>query len=103
MRNEMLRAPLIVAKISQRGGVAQCETKWLQGIVKTDQPNERRDLSRGAQNGHRVGRRAQTYIPDDKFAGVMAQAVGQLKLLDIERLGFSHRADDRMKRLTIRQ
>src|SRR5436190_20158538 len=103
MWNEMLRAPLIVVKISQRGGVPQCEAKWLQGVVKTDQSNERRNFSRGAQNGHCVRRRAQTYIPDDEFARVMAQAVRQLKLLDIECLRFSRRADDRMKRLTIRQ
>jgi hypothetical protein len=65
--------------------------------------NEQGKSEGGAQDGHRIGGRAQANIPDDEFALVRLQPLPQPELLDIKRLRLGHGADDGMKRLVLRQ
>jgi hypothetical protein len=93
----------IAAEVAEVGGVLEREFQRLQRVIKTDEANLARDVPRGAQDGERVGRRAQADIPDHKFAGLILEPLAQPELVDVKRLRLGDRPDDRMKRLAIRE
>ena len=93
----------VAAEVAERSGMLQGELQRLNRVVKAYQPDRARQLPRGAQDGKRVGRRPQADIPDHKLAGMILKALAKLKLIDVERFGLRHRADDRMKGFVIGQ
>src|ERR1035437_917808 len=93
----------VAAEVTERVGVFQRELQRFNRAVKAHEADVARDLPRGAQDGERVGRRAEADIPDHEFAGVIFETFAQTELVDIKRLRFRDRADDRMKRLVIRK
>ena len=94
---------VVAAEIAERVGIFQRELQRLQRVVKTDEADVAGDIPRGAQNGECICRRAEADIPDHKFAGMILLTLAQFELVDVKRLGFGNRADDRMKRLVVRE
>jgi len=84
-------------------GVWEGEAERLGGLIETEQPDRAREFASGSQHGQGVGRRAQAHIPNDELPAVVSDAFDQVKLLNVERLGFRHGADDGMKRLALGQ
>src|ERR1035437_6591485 len=93
----------VAAEVTERVGVFQRELQRFNCAVKAHGTDVARDLPRGAQDGERVGRRAEADIPDHEFAGVIFEPLAQPELVDIKRLRLRDRADDRMKRLVVRE
>ena len=93
----------VTAKVAEIVGVLQRKFQRFNRMVETHKANLARDVPRGAQNRERVRRRSEADIPDHKFAGMILEPLAESKLVDVKRLGFSDRADDRMKRLVIRE
>jgi hypothetical protein len=84
-------------------GVWEGEAERLDGLIETEQPDRARDFASGSQHGQGIGRRTQAHIPNDELPAVMRDASDQVKLPNVERLGFRHGADDGMKRLPVGQ
>ena len=101
--DEFFQMIFVAAEIAEVGGVSQREFQRLQRVVKTDEADLAGNVPRGAQDGERVGRRAEADIPDHKFAGMILQPLAEPELVDVKRLRLRDRADDRMKRLVIRK
>src|ERR1035438_1838070 len=95
--DEFFQMIFVAAEIAEVGGVSQREFQRLNRVIKTDEADVTGNLPRGAQNGKRIGRRAQADIPDDKFAGMIVQPLAQPELIDIKRLRLRDRANDWME------
>ena len=93
----------VAAEIAKFSRVLQRELQRLQRVVKTDEPDFARNVPRGAQNRERIRRRAEADVPDDKFSGMILEPLAQPELVDVKRLRFRDRANNRMKRLVVRQ
>src|ERR1035438_6354809 len=79
---------------------------WFQrfeGVIEAQQVNRARDVPGGPQSRERIGRRPEADIPQDEFSRVTLEPLDQPQLPDIQRLGFGHRADHRMKGLMMGQ
>ena len=99
--DDLLQVRFVAVKVTERFGVVQCKLKRLDGLVEAQHSNRAGHRAGGAQHGDRVGRRAQANVPDNEITGMSAQAFDQAQLSDVERLRFRHRADHRMKRLSM--
>src|SRR6266704_2852523 len=93
----------VAGQIVQFSNLAQSELKRLQRLVEADQSDRASNITGGAQHRERICGRAQSNVPDDKFAGVLAQPLWQVELSNIERLRLRHWTDHRMKRLAVGQ
>src|ERR1035441_3893436 len=100
---EFLQMIFAAAEIAKVGGVPQREFQRLNRVIKTHEADVAGNFPRSAQNGKRIGRSAQTDIPDHEFARMIMQPLAQPELIDIKRLRLRNRSDDRMKRLVIRE
>ncbi len=100
---EFFQMIFVAAKIAERVRIFEREFQWLNRMVKTHETDVARDVPRGAQDGECVGRRAEADVPNHKFAGMILEPCAQPELIDVKRLGFRHRTDDRMKRLVVRE
>ncbi len=93
----------VTVEIAQSMGVWEGEAERLDGLIETEQPDRTSEFASGSQHGQGVGRRAQAHIPNDELSAVVSDAFDQVKLLNVQRLGFRHGADDGMKRLAVGQ
>src|ERR1700687_4354246 len=101
--NQALKPAFIAGEIAERFGVLQRELQRFDGMVETDQVQDTGKLPGGAQNGERIGCGAEADVPNGKRTGVMLEAFDQAKLANVQRLGFSDRPDNGVKRLAMRQ
>ena len=85
----------------RRARVTSGPFQGIEGLVEAQHSDRAGNVAGGAQHGDRVGRRAQANVPDNEIAGMAVQAFDQAQLSDVERLSFRHRADHRMKRLSM--
>ena len=81
----------------------QSELQRLNRVVKAHEADRARQIPRGAQDGERVGGRAQADIPNHEFAGMIFEALAEPELIDVKRFRLGNGADDGMKRLVVRQ
>src|SRR5436190_15531320 len=101
MRDEMFDVFLITVQVTERITMPQSKAEWFNGVIKTYQSEEARNVARSAQNRQRVGGGAQPDIPDHEFDGMRAESFDQSQLFDVERLSLGDRADHRMKCFTM--
>src|SRR5713226_5042995 len=103
LTDESLEMVFVALEIAQSMGVWEGEAERFDGLIETEQPDRAREFASGSQHGQGVGRRAQAHIPNDELPAVVSDALDQVKLLNVERLGFRHGADDGMKRFAAGQ
>ena len=93
----------VTTEVAEVGGMFQRKLQRFQRVIKAHDPDLAGDVPRGAEHGKRVGGRAEANVPDHKFASMILEAFAQAQLVDVERLRLGNRADDRMKRLGVRE
>src|ERR1051326_7923365 len=93
----------IPGEIFQGINMVQSEVQRLKGMIKTDQLDRAGYLTSGSEDGERICSRAQSHVPNNKFAVVALQPLRQIELTQIERLRLSHWTDHRMKRFPVYQ
>src|SRR5471030_1431111 len=75
----------VADEVAEFRSVFQCEFERLNRAVKTHEADVARNIFCGAQNGERVGRRAEADVPDHKFAGMIFETLAQTELIDVKR------------------
>jgi DNA-binding Lrp family transcriptional regulator len=78
--------------------VLQAESQRFESAIKADDSQHALVTTRGTQDGEHVRRRPEPHVPNDEVLRAIANALGQVQLLHIERLGFGDRPDHGVKR-----
>ncbi len=91
----------VTVEVTKRNRMLEGESQWLDRAVKAHEPHRARQISRGAQNGERVGGRTEADIPDHEFPDVAFQALAKLELIDVKGRRLGNGTNDRMKSLSV--
>jgi hypothetical protein len=94
---EALEVRFVARQVTERFAVLEREGERVEGVIEAEQVDWAGDGTSCVQGGDRVGGSAEADIPEDEFARVTLEALGQAELPDIQRLGFDDRTDHGMK------
>ena len=100
---QALQVRFITPQVAERAAVLECEGQRFEGVIEAQHVDRAGDAAGCPQRGERIAGRPEADIPQDEFARVTQEPIGQPQLPDIQCLGFGHRADHRMKSLVMGQ
>lgn len=83
--------------------VVEGKAERFEGMVEAHEAKAGGDGAGGLKDDGGVGGGAEADVPDHEIVGCLRQALGDLKLADVEGLGFGGGADDGVKRFMVGQ
>jgi hypothetical protein len=105
--NEFGQRGFVSGDITQFRAVFERKRRRGAGVIEADEPELRwfsfQTFTNEPDGCERIGRRAETDIPNHKFTGRRLHAFRQAQLPDVKRFGLDSRPDDGMKRLVFGQ